>query len=81
MARVVIVDDASFMRGSLEFIIKTDGHEVVGQGKDGEEREPRNEEKRQPQGRLGEKHARPERQIISSYICLAQPILSYPAIP
>lgn len=37
MARVVIVDDASFMRGSLEFIIKNAGHEVVGMGKDGEE--------------------------------------------
>lgn len=37
MARVIIVDDASFMRGSLEFIIRNAGHEVVGMGKDGEE--------------------------------------------
>ena len=37
MARVVIVDDALFMRGSLEFIIRNAGHEVVGMGKDGAE--------------------------------------------
>lgn len=37
MARVVIVDDASFMRGSLEFIIRNAGHEIVATGKDGEE--------------------------------------------
>lgn len=37
MARVIVVDDASFMRGSLEFIIRNAGHEVVGLGKDGEE--------------------------------------------
>lgn len=37
MARIVIVDDASFMRGSLKFIIEKAGHEVVGMGKDGTE--------------------------------------------
>lgn len=37
MARIVIVDDASFMRGSLKFIVETAGHEVVGMGKDGAE--------------------------------------------
>jgi len=37
MARIVIVDDASFMRGSLKFIIEIAGHVVVGMGKDGEE--------------------------------------------
>lgn len=35
MARIVIVDDASFMRGSLEFILRTAGHNIVGLGKDG----------------------------------------------
>lgn len=37
MARIVIVDDASFMRGSLEFILRTAGHEIVGLGRDGAE--------------------------------------------
>lgn len=37
MAKVLIVDDAAFMRGSLEFIIKNSGHEVVGAAKDGKE--------------------------------------------
>lgn len=37
MARIVIVDDASFMRGSLEFILRNAGHEIVGLGKDGAE--------------------------------------------
>ena len=37
MARILIIDDASFMRGSLEFILKTAGHEIVGLGKDGAE--------------------------------------------
>lgn len=30
MARIVIADDASFMRGSLKFIVEKEGHEVVG---------------------------------------------------
>lgn len=37
MAKVLIVDDAAFMRGSLEFIVKNSGHEVVGAAKDGKE--------------------------------------------
>lgn len=37
MARILIVDDAAFMRGSLEFILRNAGHEVVGLGKDGNE--------------------------------------------
>lgn len=37
MAKVLIVDDAAFMRGSLEFIVKSTGHEVVGAAKDGKE--------------------------------------------
>lgn len=37
MAKVLIVDDAAFMRGSLEFIVKNTGHEVVGAAKDGKE--------------------------------------------
>jgi two-component system, chemotaxis family, chemotaxis protein CheY len=37
MTRVLIVDDAGFMRGSLKYIIETAGYEVVGQGKDGRE--------------------------------------------
>jgi len=35
MARILIVDDASFMRGSLKFIVENAGHEAVGQAKDG----------------------------------------------
>jgi two-component system, chemotaxis family, chemotaxis protein CheY len=37
MTTVLIVDDASFMRGSLKFIIETAGYQVIGQGKDGNE--------------------------------------------
>lgn len=37
MARILIVDDAAFMRGSLEFILRNAGHEVVGLCKDGGE--------------------------------------------
>ncbi|MCX6690985.1 MAG: response regulator [Methanoregula sp.] len=37
MKTVLIADDASFMRGSLKFIIETAGFEVVGQAKDGKE--------------------------------------------
>ena len=37
MATVLIVDDASFMRGSLKFIVESAGHEVVGMAKDGRE--------------------------------------------
>ncbi|EKD22368.1 MAG: chemotaxis response regulator [uncultured bacterium] len=39
MAKIVVVDDASFMRGSLKFILETAGHEIVGMGKDGAEAE------------------------------------------
>lgn len=37
MARILIVDDAAFMRGSLEFILRNAGHEVAGLCKDGGE--------------------------------------------
>ena len=37
MATVMVVDDASFMRGSLKFIVETAGHEVVAMAKDGKE--------------------------------------------
>ena len=37
MAKVLIVDDASFMRGSLKFIVESAGHNVVGTAKDGRE--------------------------------------------
>ena len=37
MAKILIVDDASFMRGSLKFIMESGGHEVVGMAKDGKE--------------------------------------------
>jgi len=33
----LIVDDAAFMRGSLKYIVETNGHEVVGMGKNGDE--------------------------------------------
>lgn len=36
MARVLIVDDAAFMRLMLKKIIVVDGHEVVGEAGDGE---------------------------------------------
>jgi two-component system chemotaxis response regulator CheY len=37
MATILVVDDASFMRGSLKFIVENAGHEVVGMAKDGKE--------------------------------------------
>ncbi len=37
MARILIVDDASFMRGSLKYIVENAGHEVVGMAEDGAE--------------------------------------------
>lgn len=37
MKTVLIVDDASFMRGSLKFIIEAAGYEVIGMAKDGSE--------------------------------------------
>ena len=37
MAKILIVDDASFMRGSLKFIVENAGHEVVGLAKNGRE--------------------------------------------
>lgn len=37
MATVLIVDDASFMRGSLKFIIEQAGHQVVGEASEGNE--------------------------------------------
>ena len=37
MATVLIVDDASFMRGSLKFIVESSGHKVVGMATDGKE--------------------------------------------
>jgi two-component system chemotaxis response regulator CheY len=37
MANILVVDDASFMRGSLKYIVENGGHKVVGMAKDGEE--------------------------------------------
>ena len=37
MAKILVVDDASFMRGSLKYIVEREGHSVVGMAKDGEE--------------------------------------------
>lgn len=37
MANILVVDDAAFMRGSLKYIVETDGHKVVGTAKDGKE--------------------------------------------
>ncbi len=37
MARILIVDNASFMRNSLKFIIEKGGHEVIAMGGDGAE--------------------------------------------
>ena len=37
MARVLVADDASFMREMIREILETDGHEVVGEASDGEE--------------------------------------------
>jgi len=35
--KILIVDDASFMRGSLKYIAESGGHEVVGMAKSGKE--------------------------------------------
>ena len=37
MKKIMIVDDASFMRNSLGFIVESAGYDVVGMAKDGEE--------------------------------------------
>lgn len=37
MAKILIVDNASFMRNSLKFIIERAGHEVIAMGGDGAE--------------------------------------------
>ncbi len=37
MGKILIVDDAAFMRGSLKHIAEMAGHEVVDMAKDGEE--------------------------------------------
>ncbi len=37
MANILIVDDASFMRNSLRYLIDCSGHVVVGMAKDGKE--------------------------------------------
>ena len=36
MARILVADDASFMREMIREIVETDGHEVVGEASDGE---------------------------------------------
>jgi len=37
MAKILITDDAAFMRGSLKYIAESAGHSVVGTAKDGQE--------------------------------------------
>ena len=37
MAKILIVDDSAFMRGSLKYIVENDGHLVVGMASNGEE--------------------------------------------
>lgn len=37
MAKILIVDDSAFMRGSLKYIAENAGHEVVGMANDGAE--------------------------------------------
>jgi two-component system, chemotaxis family, chemotaxis protein CheY len=37
VARIMIVDDASFMRGSLQYIVEKSGHEVVATASEGRE--------------------------------------------
>ena len=37
MARVLVADDASFMRQMIREIVETEGHEVVGEASDGDE--------------------------------------------
>lgn len=35
MAKILIVDNASFMRSSLKYIVESAGHEVIGMAEDG----------------------------------------------
>lgn len=37
MAKILVVDNASFMRNSMKYIVETAGHEVVGMAQDGSE--------------------------------------------
>jgi len=37
MAKILITDDASFMRGSLKYMVEGAGHQVVGMARDGNE--------------------------------------------
>jgi len=37
LAKILVVDDAAFMRMMLKNILGKDGHEIVGEGSDGEE--------------------------------------------
>jgi two-component system, chemotaxis family, chemotaxis protein CheY len=37
MARILIADDASFMRSSLKYILENAGHQVIGMAKNGQE--------------------------------------------
>lgn len=37
MAKILIVDDASFMRSSLKYILETVGHTIIGMAKTGNE--------------------------------------------
>lgn len=37
MARILVVDDAAFMRGSMKLILEKAGHEVVGMAANGRE--------------------------------------------
>ena len=37
MARILIADDASFMRQMIREIVESEGHEVVGEASDGVE--------------------------------------------
>ena len=37
MARILVVDDASFMRQMIREIVESEGHEVVGEASDGDE--------------------------------------------
>lgn len=37
MANILVVDNASFMRSSLKYIVEQAGHKVVGMGADGRE--------------------------------------------
>ena len=37
MARILIADNASFMRSCLKYIVENAGHEVVGMAKGGQE--------------------------------------------